>query len=48
MCEEHRLIEALRKAERAGAVIVNRPGAVQNTDRHNMIHLFDKATGLPV
>ncbi len=43
MCEEHRIIEALRKAERAGAVIVNRPGAVQNTDRHNMIHLFDKA-----
>ncbi len=43
MCEEHRIIEALRRAERAGAVIVNRPGAVQNTDRHNMINLFDKA-----
>jgi hypothetical protein len=43
MCEEHRIIEALRRAERAGAVIVNRPGATQNTDRHNMIALFEKA-----
>jgi hypothetical protein len=43
MCEQHGIIDALRKAEDAGSVIVNRPGAVLNTYRHKTVELFIKA-----
>jgi hypothetical protein len=43
MCEQHRIIEDLLQAEKAGSIIVNRPGAVLNTYRHHTVEIFTKA-----
>jgi hypothetical protein len=43
MCEGPEIISALRVAEANGAVIVNAPGAVRKTDRHQLIEEFDRA-----
>jgi hypothetical protein len=43
MCERPEIVEALRRAEADGAVVVNAPDAVRKTDRHRLIEEFDKA-----
>lgn len=43
MCEQPDINAALREAEAKGAVVVNAPDAVRNTDRHRMVEAFDKA-----
>jgi len=43
MCEQHGIVEALRRAQRNGAVIVNTPDAVLNTYRHRTLELFTQA-----
>jgi glutathione synthase/RimK-type ligase-like ATP-grasp enzyme len=40
MCEQGEILDKLKKAGDAGAVVVNTPDAIRNTYRHRMVDLF--------
>jgi glutathione synthase/RimK-type ligase-like ATP-grasp enzyme len=40
MCEQGEILDRLKKAGQAGAIIVNSPDAIRNTYRHRMVELF--------
>src|SRR4029077_4370303 len=40
MCEQGEILDRLRRAGQAGAIIVNSPDAIRNTYRHRMVELF--------
>lgn len=40
MCERGEILDRLKEASRAGAVVVNSPDAIRNTYRHRMVELF--------
>jgi hypothetical protein len=40
MCERACVLDRLRNAEKAGAIVVNSPEAIRNTYRHRMVELF--------
>lgn len=43
MCEQPEVLDLLRRAERADAVVINTPAAVRNTYRHRMVEAFARA-----
>jgi glutathione synthase/RimK-type ligase-like ATP-grasp enzyme len=40
MCEQGEILDRLKKAGQAGAIVVNSPDAIRNTYRHRMVELF--------
>ena len=40
MCERGEVLDRLKIAERAGAIVVNSPDSIRNTHRHRMVELF--------
>ena len=40
MCERREILDRLKAAARLGAIVVNSPDAIRNTDRHRMIERF--------
>ena len=46
MCERGEILDRLKEAARAGAVVVNSPDAIRNTYRHRTVELFARA-GIP-
>jgi hypothetical protein len=46
MCERGEILDRLKEAVRAGAIVVNSPDAIRNTYRHRMVELFARA-GIP-
>jgi glutathione synthase/RimK-type ligase-like ATP-grasp enzyme len=40
MCEQGEILDRLKRAGQAGAIVVNSPDAIRNTYRHRMVELF--------